>query len=69
VSGPPSAASASRAILTPTALFDANALYPAPRTLFYGPTAFGALPMFAPAFLATGNPTLALNLVTIGGPR
>jgi hypothetical protein len=45
----------------PTALPDANIYHPTGRALFYGPTAFGALPFFAPLFLASGNPTLALN--------
>src|SRR4030095_11477317 len=35
----------------PTALPDANIYHPTPRALFYGPTAFGALPFFAPTFL------------------
>jgi hypothetical protein len=46
---------------------DANIFQPARNALFYGPTAFGALPYFAPTFLATGNPALALNLLFLGG--
>jgi hypothetical protein len=46
----------------PSHLLDANIYHPTPHALFYGPAAFGALPYFAPVFLATGNPTLALNL-------
>jgi len=46
----------------PSRLLDTNIYHPTPHTLFYGPTAFGALPYFAPAFLLSGNPTLALNL-------
>jgi hypothetical protein len=44
----------------------AGSFHPAPRSLFYGEAAFGALPYFAPPFLATGNPTLALNLLFFG---
>jgi hypothetical protein len=51
----------------PARLLDANIYHPTPRALFYGPTAFGTLPWFAPAFLASGNPTLALNLTFLGG--
>jgi len=46
---------------------DAGIFYPARQTLFYGDTGFGALPWFLPTFLATGNPTLAVNLVFLGG--
>lgn len=46
----------------PLQLADANIYHPARHTLFYGPTALGMLPYFAPTYLATGNPTLALNL-------
>src|SRR5262249_41207905 len=40
--------------------------YPAHHTLFYGDTGFGALPYFLPVFLASGNPTLAINLTCFG---
>ena len=40
--------------------------HPARGALFYGDTGFGALPYFMPVFLASGNPTLALNLLFIG---
>jgi hypothetical protein len=46
----------------PALLFESDIFHPAPRTLFYGPLALGALPTFAPGFLATGNPTLAMNV-------
>jgi hypothetical protein len=46
----------------PLRLADANIFHPAPRALFYGPAAFGALPFFAPVFLLTGNPFLAINV-------
>jgi len=48
-------------------LFDANIFHPAKHTLAYGPLAFGGLPFFAPVFLTTGNPTLALNLTLLLG--
>jgi len=41
--------------------------HPTSRALFYGETAFGALPLFAPPYLLTGNPTLAVNTVFLGG--
>ncbi len=44
-------------------LADANIYYPTPKALFYGPLGRGALPLFAPAFLLTENPALALNLL------
>jgi hypothetical protein len=42
---------------------DAQIYYPASDASFYGPMPFGALPIFAPTYLATGNPALALNLM------
>src|SRR5262245_59020352 len=51
----------------PTTLAEAGIFHPARHALFYGPTALGALPFFAPVFLATGNPALALNVVFLGG--
>jgi hypothetical protein len=51
----------------PLSLPDANIYHPSPGALFYGQTAFGAVPYFAPVFLATGNPTLALNVMFLGG--
>ena len=51
----------------PSNLLNANTYYPAEHALLYGPTAFGALPNFAPAFLLTGNPALAINLTLLGG--
>jgi len=50
----------------PGRFLDANIFHPAERTLFYGDTGFGALPYFMPVMLATGNPTLALNLLFLG---
>ena len=48
-------------------LADANIYYPARNALFYGDTGFGALPLFLPIYLLSGNPTLALNVLTFGG--
>jgi hypothetical protein len=51
----------------PASFGDGGIFYPAPHALSYGEPAFAALPVFAPAFLATGNPTLALNLTFLLG--
>jgi hypothetical protein len=53
----------------PSAIAQANIYHyhPTPDALFYGPTGFGALPFFAPVFLATGNPALAANAVVLLG--
>jgi hypothetical protein len=48
------------------AIANANIYFPAPDALYYGPAALGALPLFAPIYLLTGNPTLALNLMWLG---
>jgi hypothetical protein len=57
-----------RALATAPATFlDGAIFHPARRALLYGEAAFGALPLFAPVFLATANPTLALNVVFLGG--
>jgi hypothetical protein len=57
-----------RALTTaPAELPHGNQYHPARFTLFYGPTALGALPLYAPVFLATGNPALAINLTLLGG--
>lgn len=53
-------------VTAPSTLADANIYAPARHALFYGPTAFGALPLFAPVYLATGNPTLAANVMYLG---
>ena len=47
----------------PTTFLDANIYFPARHALLYGDTGFGPLPYFLPAFLLSGNPALALNLV------
>jgi len=46
---------------------DANIFHPATSALFYGQTGIGALPLFAPVFLATGNPALAGNVTFLLG--
>ncbi len=51
----------------PTRWFGGNIFHPSPFTLFYGPMGLGALPLFAPPFLATGNPILAANATFVGG--
>jgi len=51
----------------PASILDANIYHPAPRTLFYGPTYLAALPIYAPVWAATGNPTLAINFVFLAG--
>jgi len=58
----------SHALLTaPWRIADANIYHPTPSALFYGPAGLGALPLFAPVFLATGNPTLAINVTFLVG--
>ena len=47
-------------------LLGANIYHPAPDGLLYGPSAFGAVPLFGTVFLATGNPALALNVLFLG---
>lgn len=51
----------------PHGFAQANIYAPTPDALFYGPTCATALPFFTPVYLATGNPTLALNLLLLGG--
>jgi hypothetical protein len=51
----------------PSRFADANIYHPAPHALFYGPAALGALPLFAPVFLASGNPVLAINVTFLLG--
>jgi hypothetical protein len=45
-----------------TSLLDAGIYHPDRRTLFYSTTSLGLLPFFAPTFLATGNPVLAIDV-------
>jgi hypothetical protein len=51
----------------PSTILDANIYWPARRALLYGDPGLGALPFFAPVFLTTGNPTLAVNCLFLGG--
>jgi hypothetical protein len=44
---------------------DANIYAPAPQALYYGPAGFGAVPYALPAFVATGNAAVALNVVLL----
>ena len=46
----------------PSTFADAPLYHPTPGALFYADAAFGSLPFFLPAFVLSGNPTLALNL-------
>ncbi len=48
-------------------LGDANIFSPDRGALFYGQTGWGALPLFAPAYLLTRNPTFAINLTFLLG--
>lgn len=49
----------------PARFAHANVYGGAPLALFYGTPGFALLPAFAPVFLATGNPTLALNVALL----
>lgn len=51
----------------PAMLTSANAFHPTAHALFYGPTAFGVLPLFAPVYLASGSALLSLNATLVGG--
>ncbi len=51
----------------PWTILDTNIFFPTTGTLFYGSTGFGALVLFAPVFLVSGNPILALNATFLGG--
>lgn len=50
----------------PWRFFEANLYHPTPHGLLYADAGFGALPYFAPTFLATGNPALAGNVMLLG---
>jgi hypothetical protein len=53
----------SRALVRdPAGIFDPPVYVPSRHVLFYGPNGFGVLPYFAPVFLPTGNPVLAVNV-------
>jgi hypothetical protein len=58
----------SHALVTaPADLPNANIYHPTPHAFFYGPGAFGGVPLFAPVWWLTGNPVLACNVVFMGG--
>jgi hypothetical protein len=47
--------------------FEGNIYHPAPHALLYGDPGLAALPIFAPIFLESGNPALAINVVLLAG--
>jgi hypothetical protein len=51
----------------PMRYFEANIYHPAPHALLYGDPGLAALPIFAPIFLESGNPALAINVVLLAG--
>jgi hypothetical protein len=51
----------------PARLADANIYFPVRDALFYGPTGFGALVLFAPAYLLSGSPIVAINITFLAG--
>jgi hypothetical protein len=51
-------------VSAPLALFDANAFHPTPRSLAGCEHLLGNTPVFAPVWLASGNPVLGFNAVT-----
>ncbi len=56
----------SHALLTqPWRLFHANSFYPSTLSLAYSEHFLGNLPLFAPAYWATGNPILAFNVLLL----
>src|SRR5262249_2411186 len=48
-----------------TRLFDANIFYPLRRTLALSEHLLGVQPLFAPVFLATDDPVLAMNVAVL----
>jgi len=52
-------------VTDPLHLFDANVFYPMPRALALSDHMVGHQPVFAPVFLATGNPVLAGNVLLL----
>lgn len=51
----------------PTRIGDLGIYRPAEWTLFYGDAGAGALPLFFPVYVLTGNPALAVNFTFLGG--
>lgn len=57
-----------RALATaPLRLFEANIYHPAPDALAYAEHWLGTMPFFAPTYLASGNPVLAVNVMMLSG--
>jgi hypothetical protein len=55
-----------RALATePGNLFDPTLMHPTHRAFFYSPHGLGTVPIFAPVFLATGDPLFAFNVTLI----
>jgi hypothetical protein len=54
-------------VTAPRDITAGNIFHPSPHAIFYGPLGLGALPIFAPIFIATGNTTLALNVLYLAG--
>jgi hypothetical protein len=52
-------------VTDPTRLFDANAFHPTPNVIASSEHLLGDQPLFAPVYLATHNPVLALNVVVL----
>jgi hypothetical protein len=49
----------------PSRLADGKIYHPTAAAVFYGPSALGALPYFAPVYALSGNPALAINVVLV----
>jgi hypothetical protein len=57
---------AARAAVTdPAGLFEAPILHPTPRAFFFAPNGLGPAPLFAPLYLVSGNPALAVNVTLL----
>jgi hypothetical protein len=52
---------------TGESIYDANVLYPTPRSLTYADLQLGVVPAFAPVYLATGDPVWAYDLAQLAG--
>jgi hypothetical protein len=48
----------------PASVFDGNAFHPARLSVAYSESMLGYVPLFAPTYWLTGNPVLALNVMT-----
>jgi len=58
--------SSRRLVADPMRLFEANIYHAMPHALLYAEAGFGALPFFLPTYVATGDPTLAANVMFLG---